>query len=50
MEYPKTTKAILMKEYGKTQLTDVPLPSLLADQVLIKVNAAPINPSEMIFI
>lgn len=48
---PEYMKAIELIEYGKPKLsTKVPVPKLEENQLLIKIEAAPINPSDSIFI
>jgi NADPH:quinone reductase-like Zn-dependent oxidoreductase len=48
---PATMRSILMNDYLKPsdfELSDTPIPTIAApDQVLIKVHAASINPSDM---
>ncbi|CAD8133873.1 unnamed protein product [Paramecium octaurelia] len=47
-EIPKTFKAAQLVEYGKDlQIAEIETPQLLEGQVLIKVEAAPVNPSDL---
>ncbi len=47
MEATKTMKAIVLEEYGKPAVVkEVPIPVPKSGQVLIRVEAAPINPSD----
>lgn len=52
MTLPKTMKALRLNQYQglkSLQIEDVPLPRLEQDEILIKVAASPINPSDDLF-
>lgn len=52
MALPKTMKALRLNEYQglkSLKVEDLPLPSLEEDEILIKVAASPINPSDDLF-
>lgn len=52
MALPKTMKALRLNEYQgikSLRVEDLPLPSLEQDEILIKVAASPINPSDDLF-
>jgi NADPH:quinone reductase-like Zn-dependent oxidoreductase len=46
----KTMKALLLEGASMLSVKDLPIPKPLDGQVLIKVMAAPINPSDIYFI
>lgn len=51
IEIPKTMKGIELKEFGTPVFSNtIPVPQLEEGQLLIKVEMAPINPSDSIFI
>ena len=50
MEEQKTMKALLLEGASKISVQNIPIPKPLDGQVLIKVMAAPINPSDIYFI
>lgn len=41
-----TTRAVVYQEKGKAAIQEVPVPKLRDDQVLVKVNAVGINPTD----
>ncbi len=47
---PKTMQAILLKDSGQLTLGEVALPALGTNQVLIRMSASPINPSDLGFL
>lgn len=52
MTLPKTMKALRLREFKglkSLELQDIPVPSLKPDEILIKVEASPINPSDDLF-
>jgi NADPH:quinone reductase-like Zn-dependent oxidoreductase len=50
MEEQKTMKALLLEGASLLSVKNLPIPKPLDGQVLIKVMAAPINPSDIYFI
>lgn len=50
-QIPKTMKAAYLEEHGKpTIVKEIPVPELLDNEVLIKVEVAPVNPSDFMFL
>lgn len=48
---PKTMKALQLNAYdGKLQLVEMPVPQPQAGEVLVKIAATPVNPSDLMFI
>lgn len=49
-EIPKTMKAVFLEQHGKpTIVKEIPVPEIKDNELLIKVEAAPINPSDYMF-
>ena len=48
MSLPETYKAIFTTESGEPIIKEVPLKNLSTDQVLVKIEYAPMNPTEML--
>ncbi|MFN7133353.1 MAG: zinc-binding dehydrogenase, partial [Myxococcales bacterium] len=50
---PPTMQAVELRSYGEKPelvVTERALPQLSGDQVLVKLSAAPINPSDLMFL
>ena len=47
---PTTMKAAVIEELGKVVIKEVPVPVPEDGQILVKIEATPINPSDQLFI
>lgn len=47
---PKMMKALVLAEDGSVAVQDVPIPKPRDGEVLVKILAAPINPSDIAFL
>lgn len=50
-DIPKTMKAVYLEEHGKpTIVKEIPVPELLENEILVKVEVSPVNPSDFMFL